>query len=223
MLEQRTLVNHYSLPVTTPKKRPAHRPSRRTAVVEAAMRLFASPRSEAVTVAEIAEASGMTSAAVYYHFSSKDDILLEGLRSVGQALVDETARVQRTIAADGASIGMLPVQLLTWFDERRDDAMVWFVSSAGVTLAVEEKVGKAQLPAMRSASMAVSSRNFLRPSPVRDSSSVSQEAAVVAVALLSLIETAASSWLTEDESLTGLGRKKFLDETAMLAERIAGS
>jgi AcrR family transcriptional regulator len=214
MLEQRTLVNHYSLPVTTPKKRPAHRPSRRTAVVEAAMRLFASPRSEAVTVAEIAEASGMTSAAVYYHFSSKDDILLEGLRSVGQALVDETARVQRTIAADGASIGMLPVQLLTWFDERRDDAMVWFVSSAGVTLAVEELRRELRHELIGVLTRAARSARAGISVP---------EAAVVAVALLSLIETAASSWLTEDESLTGLGRKKFLDETAMLAERIAGS
>jgi AcrR family transcriptional regulator len=44
------------------------------------MELFASQRSEAITVAEIAEAAGMTSAAVYYHFASKDDILLEGLR-----------------------------------------------------------------------------------------------------------------------------------------------
>jgi hypothetical protein len=48
------------------------------------------------------------------------------------------------------------------------------------------------------------------------------EAAVVATALLSLMETAATSWLTEDESLTGLGRRGFLEETVRLAERITG-
>jgi hypothetical protein len=48
------------------------------------------------------------------------------------------------------------------------------------------------------------------------------EAAVVATALLSMIETAATSWLTEDESLTGLGRRRFLEETQRLAERITG-
>ena len=90
------------------------------------MELFASPRSDAVTVAEIADAAGMTSAAVYYHFASKDDILLEGLRLVGDEMVAEARRAQQDIAARHASIGELPVRLLEWMERaaRGGDGLV---------------------------------------------------------------------------------------------------
>jgi AcrR family transcriptional regulator len=177
------------------------------------MELFASQRSETITVAHIADAAGMTSAAVYYHFASKDDILLEGLRSLGEALVTEARRAQHDVAAREASIGELPVRLLTWMDERRAGVTVWFVKSAGVSMAVEQlrREVNGQLITV-----------FTRAAKAARSKISAAEAAVVATALLSLLETSATSWLTEDESLTGLGRKKFLDETARLAERIAG-
>ncbi len=177
------------------------------------MRLFAASPSDAVTVAEIAEAAGMTSAAVYYHFASKDDILLEGLRGFGEALVVETRRQQHELAADGTSVGELPVRLLAWLDERRDDATVWFVTSAGVSLVVEQLRRE-----LRGELIAV----LIRAAKAARPQAGVAEASVVATGLLSLIETAASSWLTEDESVTGLGRRRFLDETAVLAERIAG-
>ena len=177
------------------------------------MELFASQRSDAITVAQIADAAGMTSAAVYYHFASKDDILLEGLRSLGEALVTEARRTQQDIAVREASIGELPVRLLGWMDERRAAATVWFVKSSGVSLAVEQLRRE-----MRGELVTV----FTRAAKVARVKISTAEAAVVATALLSLLETAAASWLTEDESLTGLGRTKFLDETARLAERITG-
>lgn len=155
----------------------------------------------------------MTSAAVYYHFASKDDILLEGLRSLGEALASEARRAQQDIANQAASIGELPVRLIGWIDERRAESTVWFVKSSGVSLAVEQlrrEVRGELITALNRAARAA------RPKIS------TAEAAVVATALLSLLETAATSWLTEDESLTALGRKKFLDETARLAERVAG-
>jgi AcrR family transcriptional regulator len=177
------------------------------------MRLFASPTSDTVTVAEIAEAAGMTSAAVYYHFASKDDILLEGLRAFGEQLVAEAGRLQQEIAADGTSVGELPVRLIAWIDERRDDAKVWFVTSAGVSLLVEQLRRE-----LRGELITILTRAAKAARPGVPLA----EASVIAVGLLSLTETAASSWLTEDESVTGLGRRKFLDETCLLAERIAG-
>jgi len=177
------------------------------------MELFASQRSDAITVAEIADTAGMTSAAVYYHFASKDDILLEGLRSVGEEMVVRARRAQQDIANRQASIGELPVHLLEWMDERRADATVWFVKSAGVSLAVEQLRRE-----LRGELMIVLTRAAKAARPKISAG----EAAVVATALLSLIETAATSWLTEDESLTGLGRRRFLEETVRLAERIAG-
>jgi AcrR family transcriptional regulator len=177
------------------------------------MRLFAEPGSEAVTVAAIAEAASMTSAAVYYHFASKDEILLEGLRTVGEALVAKTTSVAREINEEGVSIGQLPVRLLTWFDDRPAEATVWFVTSSGVSLAVEQL--RRELRAEMLSVLTVAGR-AARPGLS------AAEAAVVATALLALIETAASAWLTDDASLTGLGRKKFLEEVCRLAERITG-
>ncbi len=177
------------------------------------MELFASQRSEAITVAEIAEAAGMTSAAVYYHFASRDDILLEGLRSLGESLVTEARRTQQDIAARRASIGELPGRLLGWMEERHAEATVWFVKSSGVSMAVEQ---------LRREVNGELITVFTRAAKVARPKISAAEAAVVATALLSLLETSATSWLTEDESLTGLGRKKFLEETALLAERIAG-
>jgi AcrR family transcriptional regulator len=199
--------------MTTPKKRPAHRPSRRTAVVEAAMQLFASSSSETITVAEIADAAGMTSAAVYYHFASKDDILLEGLRAVGEGVVAETRRLQQEVSAGSATLGDLLVGLLSWLDDRKDQARVWFVTSSGVSLAVEQLRRE-----LRGELMAVLTRAVKAARPGVGAA----EGAVIAVALLSLLETAAASWLTDDESVEGLGRAGFLDETALLAERVAG-
>ena len=178
------------------------------------MRLFAAPSADAVTVAEIAEAAGMTSAAVYYHFASKDDILLEGLRSFGEGLVAEIGRLQQDIAAEGTSVGELPVRLLAWLDERRDQATVWFVTSAGVSLVVEQLRRE-----LRGELIGILTRAAKSARPGVSAA----EASVIAAALLSLLETAASSWLTEDESVTGLGRRKFLDETSLLAERITGA
>jgi len=177
------------------------------------MELFAAQRSDAITVAEIADAAGMTSAAVYYHFASKDDILLEGLRSLGEALVTEARRVQADVAARGLSIGQLPVRLIEWMDGCRPEATVWFVKSAGVSLAVEQLRRE-----LRGELITV----FSRAARAARQKISAAEAAVVATALLSLLETSATSWLTEDESLTGLGRTAFLAETARLAERITG-
>lgn len=200
--------------MTTQGKRPAHRPSRRAAVVHAAMELFAFQKSDAIRVAEIADAAGMTSAAVYYHFASKDDILLEGLRSIGEEMVVEARRAQQDIAARQASIGELPVHLLEWMDERRAEATVWFVKSSGVSLAVEQLRRE-----LRGELMTVLTRAAKAARPKISAA----EAAVVATALLSQLEVAATSWLTEDESLTGLGPRRFLEETARLAERITGT
>ena len=39
---------------------------------------------------------------------------------------------------------------------------------------------------------------------------------------MSLIEGAAASWLTQDDVFLGLGRRRYVIETAALAERIIG-
>jgi hypothetical protein len=44
----------------------------------------------------------------------------------------------------------------------------------------------------------------------------------MAVGLVSVLETAAACWLTQDAVFRGLGRARFLADAAALAERIVG-
>ena len=49
------------------------------------------------------------------------------------------------------------------------------------------------------------------------------EPEVAAIGMVSLIESAASSWLTQDAVFLGLGRRRFVDETGHLAQRMVES
>ena len=57
--------------------RPANRPSRRHEILEAAVDLLAVQPPDEIAVSDIAAHCGMTPAAFYYHFASKDEILDE--------------------------------------------------------------------------------------------------------------------------------------------------
>jgi AcrR family transcriptional regulator len=182
-------------------------------VVEAAMHLFASRSSETVTVAEIAKEAGMTSAAVYYHYASKDDILLEGLHDFGELLVAEVVRLQRQVSRNRMPVAELLSHVLEWLAEHRDAATVYFVGSAGLTLPVEAQRRDIRGELVTALTKAARSGRSGVPAG---------EAAVIGVALLSLIDTAATAWLTNDESMTALGDEEFLVEVTRLAERIVG-
>ncbi len=53
------------------------------------MGLFATIPVDEVTVQDIATAVEMTPAAVYYHFASKEQILLEGMQQFANQLLEE--------------------------------------------------------------------------------------------------------------------------------------
>ncbi len=175
------------------------------------MRLCASGSPASVTVADIAEAAGMTSAAVYYHYPSKDDILLEGLRAFGQALVAQARSCQQQVA-DSRDAGSLPVALLCWLDGHPAAAAVYFVHSPGANLRVES---------MRRAHRIELVKIFARAARSASGALRAAEADVVAAGLVSLFETAAASWVTQDAVYRQLGRDRFLAYTRVLARRIA--
>ena len=82
-------------------RRPAHRPSRRHVVIDGAMGLFATMPVDEVTVQDIASAVEMTPAAVYYHFASKEQILIEGMQHFARS----AARRDPRTAADARRRG----------------------------------------------------------------------------------------------------------------------
>lgn len=194
-------------------KRPAHRPSRRGVIVETAFEMFSSRPVDVVTVADIAAAAGMTSAAIYYHYPSREEILLEGLREFADEYVHEIERLATEVVST-ATMGGLIEPFVDWLSDNRTRASVYFVQSRGASQQVE----------------AIRRENALLLIPILSRAAKKSrgklgaaEAGVIAVAMIGQIEIFASAYLSEDRSFTTLGRRAFLDAGASLADRIAGT
>lgn len=192
-------------------RRAAHRPSRRHAIVEAATRLFAVQSPDVVTVADIADQAGMTPAAVYYHFPSKDDILLECMRLFSEEFVSEVRRLSQGLS-EQSTPGDLLVSLLTWLEERQAGSSVFFVSSVGASLETETLRMEVRVHLITLFQRAVRRRGRVSPA----------KAAVVATSMVALLEAASVSWLEQDNTFRGLGRRDFLEEIISQANRVAG-
>jgi len=176
------------------------------------MHLYAVRQLEDVTVADIAHEAKMTAAAVYYHYASKEDLLLEGLREFATGLHAELAGLLDRALLGTASVGEVLSDLLAWVQADRSAALVWFVKSPGMSEPVEALRRKTRLDMVEALS-AVFGR--------RKRSVSAAHASVTALALVILLEQAAISALTEDVVLANLGRRRFSAELATLADVIA--
>jgi len=172
------------------------------------MGLFATMPVDEVTVQDIAGAVAVTPAAVYYHFASKEQILLEGMQHFRAAMLDE---VRGFDPAGG--FGELVHHLVTWTHRHRTPATVYFVSSIGLNLLVEALRRETRVELIEVL------RDKVRRSRPRTSK---PEAGVIAVAIVSLIETALASMLNQDASYRGLGARRFGDEVSAIGARVAG-
>jgi AcrR family transcriptional regulator len=121
---------------TNNQKRPPHRPSRRDDILTAGASQIVERGFAAVTVNDIARAAGMTPSAIYYHFSTKDDIVLELVRRIGDELGDLVA-AEIGASADEA-VRELISRFVTWLDQHPVDARLYYVTLVGITPAVEE-------------------------------------------------------------------------------------
>lgn len=65
----------------TDPPRPAHRPSRREEIIDAAIRVFSREGYTAASVEDIAQECGVAATAVYYHFGGKDELFNQALRT----------------------------------------------------------------------------------------------------------------------------------------------
>lgn len=193
-------------------KRAAHRPSRRDVVVAEAMSLCSVRSIEDVTVADIAGEAQMSSAAIYFHYRSKEELLLEGLRVFAQRIV---AQLRAGVDADpGVSLGDVIVSLLEWTDTERSASLVYFVRSPGWSNSIEQLRQETRHELVRILSTGLRVRRHI-PSGAKQ--------ATAAAALVGLLEVSASSWLTEDFVFVDLGRRRFAREVRELAADISGS
>lgn len=174
------------------------------------MALAAERPYDDVTVSDIAERAGMTPAAIYYHFPSKEDVLLEGLRAFSDDLIAEfRLRVAGALSVD--DLAALPADLLGWLDKHRSAAVVFFVASSGLNLSVEAWRREFRGEMVLEVAAAVK-RARGRVAPPR--------AGVIAAAYLSLLENAARSWLSGDDIFRKLGSRRMRNETVTTARRI---
>ncbi|NMH98199.1 TetR/AcrR family transcriptional regulator [Pseudonocardia acidicola] len=77
----------------SPSGRGAHRPSRRESVLAAGLAEFTQRGYSATAMGSIAERAGMSTSSIYYHFPSKDTILLELLNRAATSLRETVAAV----------------------------------------------------------------------------------------------------------------------------------
>jgi AcrR family transcriptional regulator len=182
-------------------------------VIDAAMGLFALHPPEDVTVADIAAAADMTAAAVYYHFPSKEHVLLEGL----QTFTAKYLVVLRDLARADTNAywcSRLVEHLLQWLEQNRTAAIVYFTHSAGIDAAIEALRRQTRIAQVVLLARAIRSHNTGRRSNV--------EPEVAAIGLVSLLEAGASSWLVQDSVFLGLGQRRFVSEMGLVAERLVG-
>jgi AcrR family transcriptional regulator len=189
-------------------KRAAHRPSRKRAVIEAAMRLYATTPREDISVADIAAAANLTAAALYYHYPTKEDVLLDGLTGFADVLIEQ---VSVFLFRNNGSPQGLPLHLLDWLAQHHDSAVVWFVHSNGLSIAVEacrratnDRLLTEIINAVRS-----TSRGFSLP-----------HASVIAAALLAEVEVSARAWLVNDGVCVAGREAEFRCEVTELSANI---
>ena len=176
------------------------------------MGLFATLPVDEVTVQDVANAVDMTSAAVYYHFASKEQILLEGMARFRDDLLAEV-RAGMPERGDTDGVRRIVEHLLSWVGRHRTPATVYFVNSIGLNLLVEALRRETRLELV----------GLLRDAVTAARGKLDRaEAGVIAVGLVSLIETAVASMLNQDASYRSLGTRRFAHETGRLADRVAG-
>jgi AcrR family transcriptional regulator len=181
-------------------------------VIDGAMSLFADGTIEEVTVKDIAAAVEMTPAAVYYHFASKEQVLIEGMQQFREVLVEQIrANMPPPKAEDG--LGPLLHHMVAWTAEQGPLATVYFVSSIGLNQTVEALRRETRVELVELFRTAVKNvRGRLGKA----------EAGVIGVSLVSLLETSLASMLNADDAYRGIGARRFADEVATIGNRLAG-
>lgn len=190
--------------------RPANRPSRRHEILESAVDLLAVQPPDEIAVSDIAAHCGMTPAAFYYHFASKDEILDEIVAGFAAAWT-ETVQSALSGVTTREDLPACIDQVLTWVEEHERSARVFFVSSVGATSSCEAVRRKTRNDLARRAA-----RSFRELAPEEDRIRV----AIAGLGLITLLEIVSRSRLELDASYRTLGPVRFRATAGQLAEAL---
>lgn len=187
--------------------RPANRPSRRHEIRQAALDLLSVQPPDEISVSDIAAHCGMTPAAFYYHYSSKDDILGEIVTEFAGAWSEEVSRALADLDAPGG-IGAFTDRVLAWVGDNAAAARVYFVTSVGATSAGEALRRRTRTDLARRVS-----RRLIQIGLDADR----VRATLAGLALVTLLEVAARARLDDDAGYRTLGPDRFARVVAGLA------
>jgi len=164
--------------------------------------LFSLQPWDFVTVADIVERAGMTPAAFYYHFSSREQLLEEIVEGFAEEWV---AMIDRLLAAADTpeSLWDVPIALLDDVEQHEQAAKIFFLSSATAPLLVDRIRRDARNRLIKLATAAIR-----RLAPDRRAA----ESHVNGVAMIVVYETAVRARLALDEPYRTLGPRRFRDE-----------
>ena len=194
----------------TRASRPANRPSRRHEILESAVDLLSVQPPDEIAVSDIAAHCGMTPAAFYYHFTSKDEILDEIVSDFAERWSEEVASALTQVRSPDDLAGCID-RVLTWVEEHERPARVYFVTAVGATSACE-----ATRRQVRNELSKRAARLFREIAPQQDRVRV----AIAGLGLVTLLEITARSRLELDPSYRTLGPVRFRATAGQLAEAL---
>ena len=193
--------------------KPANRPSRRQDLIDAAIELFSRQAWDVVTVADIVERAGMTSAAFYYHFASREQLLEEVVENFAARWVELIEGL-----LDGAQtveeLSALPVALLDEIDRQGHVARIFFANTGTAPAVVDRCHGEARQRLVGS-----SAATIRRLHPERDDAL----ATVNGIAMVCLYETAVRAYLSVGEPFRTLGPRRYRIQLTALSEIVTGA
>ena len=115
-------------------KLPAHRPSRRDEIVDAAIIVFAQRGFVDTSITDIAVAADVAVTAVYYHFAGKEDLYGAAIRKVLSSVDDVVAGVRADDApADSDTLHRVIDAVWEWVDQNPEPATLMHLHTPAAT------------------------------------------------------------------------------------------
>jgi AcrR family transcriptional regulator len=113
---------------------PAHRPSRRNDIIDAAIRQFARRGFVDAAISDVAEEADVVVTAVYYHFSGKEELFSAAVNRVFESISDvvAAARVDDK-PGDTASLDAGIDAVWNWIDDHPEEATLLYLQLPGAT------------------------------------------------------------------------------------------
>lgn len=116
---------------------PAHRPSRRNEIIDAAIRLFARKGFVDAAISDVAEEADVVVTAVYYHFSGKEELFTAAVHKVFDSISAVVSEVREgsadEVSGDDEMLDRVIDAVWGWIDTHPDEATLVHLQLPGAT------------------------------------------------------------------------------------------